>query len=340
MINNQNNKNEQNISTKTKQKKENLSLRNDYFFKRVFAKDGNESILKDFLEAILQIPIEKVEVKNPEIPKDVLNSKIGILDVKAKINNGPIVDIEMQMVDQRNIDKRTATYLSKEYGMQLQEGEEYKRTSKVITVNILNFEYYKRNSYHCIAHMKFEPTEKEKYVDMGYTKEDEIAIEDFEVHFIELPKFIKKNPSGKKKLDQWLWLLIGEEEKIEMAEKENEEIKKAKHEVELLSQDETERYIYELRQKAIRDEKNIRDSGYQDGLEAGLEAGRKEREQEIYELRQKVIRDEKNIRDSGYEDGKKEAKLEYAKKMLEEGIPLEKVIKITGLKEEEIKRIK
>lgn len=188
--------------------------------------------------------------------------------------------------------------------------------------------------------MKFEPTEKEKYVDMGYTKEDEIAIEDFEVHFIELPKFIKKNPSGKKKLDQWLWLLIGEEEKIEMAEKENEEIKKAKHEVELLSQDETERYIYELRQKAIRDEKNIRDSGYQDGLEAGLEAGRKEREQEIYELRQKVIRDEKNIRDSGYEDGKKEAKLEYAKKMLEEGIPLEKVIKITGLKEEEIKRIK
>ena len=187
--------------------------------------------------------------------------------------------------------------------MQLQEGEEYKRTSKVITVNILNFEYYKRNSYHCVAHMKFEPTEKDNYVDMGYKPEEEVAIEDFEVHFIELPKFIKKNPSVKRRLDQWLWLLMGKEEKIEMAEKENEEIKKAQKEIEVLSQDETERYIYELRQKAIRDEKNIRDSGYEDGLEKG----------------------------------KKEAKLETAKKMLEKKIPIETIIEITGLTEQEIK---
>lgn len=220
----------------------------------------------------------------------------------------------MQMVDQKNIDKRTATYLSKLYGMQLQEREEYRRTSKVITINILNFEYYKRNSYHSVAHMRFEETEKDDYVDMGYRPEEEIAIEDFEVHFIELPKFIRKNPNVKRKLDQWLWLLMGKEEKIEMAGKENEEIKKAKSEVEVLSKDEQERYIYELRQKAIRDEKNIRESGYEDGLEAG----RKEREQEIYELKQK-------------------AKLETAKKMLEKKIPIETIIEITGLTEGEIR---
>lgn len=99
-----------------------------------------------------------------------------------------------------------------------------------------------------------------------------------------------------------------------MAGKENEEIKKAKSEVEVLSKDEQERYIYELRQKAIRDEKNIRESGYEDGLEAG----RKEREQEIYELKQK-------------------AKLETAKKMLEKKIPIETIIEITGLTEGEIR---
>ena len=104
----------------------------------------------------------------------------------------------MQMVDQKNIDKRTATYLSKLYGMQLQEREEYRRTSKVITINILNFEYYKRNSYHSVAHMRFEETEKDDYVDMGYRPEEEIAIEDFEVHFIELPKFIRKKSKCKK----------------------------------------------------------------------------------------------------------------------------------------------
>ena len=71
--------------------------------------------------------------------------------------------------------------------------------------------------------------------------------------------------------------------------------------------------IERLKEKAIRDEKNIRDSGYEDGLEAG----RKEMEQEIERLRQKAIRDEKNIRDSGYEDGLGAGKKETAKKMLE-----------------------
>lgn len=90
-----------------------------------------------------------------------------------------------------------------------------------------------------------------------------------------------------------------------MAEKENQEIKKAKREIEVLSQDETERYMYELRQKAIRDEKNIRESGYADGLEVGIKEGIKE----------------------------------IAKRMLEEKIPIDTIIKITGLKEEEIRNL-
>lgn len=39
-----------------------LSLKSDYIFKMLFGKKGNESILKDFLTAILNIEIEKVEV--------------------------------------------------------------------------------------------------------------------------------------------------------------------------------------------------------------------------------------------------------------------------------------
>ncbi len=32
-------------------------------------------------------------------------------------------------------------------------------------------------------------------------------------------KFVKKNPDAKSKLEQWLWLLAGREEKLEMAKK-------------------------------------------------------------------------------------------------------------------------
>ena len=40
--------------TNETQKVERLPLTDDYIFKRVFAFEGNESVLKDFLEAILK----------------------------------------------------------------------------------------------------------------------------------------------------------------------------------------------------------------------------------------------------------------------------------------------
>ena len=49
-----------------------LPLSNDYVFKRVFGKDGNENILKSLLEAILKIKIKSIEIKNPEIPKEIV----------------------------------------------------------------------------------------------------------------------------------------------------------------------------------------------------------------------------------------------------------------------------
>ncbi len=41
-------------------------LLNDYIFKRTFTKEGTEPLLKDFLEAILEKNITKIEVKNNE----------------------------------------------------------------------------------------------------------------------------------------------------------------------------------------------------------------------------------------------------------------------------------
>ena len=43
-------------------KKTELKVTNDYIFKKIFGKKGNESILKDFLSAILQIEIKSIEV--------------------------------------------------------------------------------------------------------------------------------------------------------------------------------------------------------------------------------------------------------------------------------------
>ena len=77
---------------------------------------------------------------------------------------------------------------------------------------------------------------------MGYKEEEEKATEVLEMHFIELPKFIKKNPEANTKLEQWLWLIAGREEKIKMSKLDNPEVKKAMKLVEEILSDPKEKY--------------------------------------------------------------------------------------------------
>ena len=95
-----------------------------------------------------------------------------------------------------------------------------------------------------------------------------------------------------------------------MAKSKNEEIEKAKKELEKLAMNPEDRELYELRLKAIRDEMNIRYSGYIDGMTEG-EA-----------------------------KGKAEEKTEMAKKLLKKQMPIRDIAEVTGLSLEEIERLK
>ena len=291
---------------KQNEAKDEMQLTVDYAFKRVFGRNGNESILKDFLESILDIEIKSITIQNPEIPKNIKNSKVGILDIRAEVNGDEITEVEMQVHNQYNIDKRSPTYLTKIYSEQLNEGEPYIKVKKVVVINILNFNYYKRNSYHSVARMKFEESKESEKVDLGYIVEDKYATEDLEMHFIELPKFRMKDPNMSSKLEQWLCLICNEEEMIEMARSKNKEIDKAKKELERLAMNPEEKEMYDLRMKAIRDEMNIRESGYIDGLA----------------------------------EGEKSKSIEIAKNMLKKQMKVQDIIDITGLSSEEIETLK
>ena len=88
-----------------------LPLTSDIVFKRVFSREGSEEILKSLLEAILDIEIKQVSVKNPELPRNLYDNKAGILDVKVEIDENIICDIEMQVKDLKNISKITPCFL-------------------------------------------------------------------------------------------------------------------------------------------------------------------------------------------------------------------------------------
>lgn len=241
------------ITKEEKQTRALLPLTSDIVFKRVFSREGNEKILKSLLEAILDTEIQKVEVKNPQLPPNLNDSKAGILDIKVQIDDNTICDVEMQVRDERNIADRSTYYMAKMLSDELKRSEGYIKVKKAIVINILMFNYYKRNSYHSIAHMKFEDTKRDEYVNLGYMDEEKIATKDLEMHFIEIPKFIKKNPEVKTKLEQWLWAISGKGDKAKMAEKANKDVKEAMNIVKEMSMSDEEWELYESRRLALLD---------------------------------------------------------------------------------------
>lgn len=253
--------------------KKDAPLLDDYVFKRTFTRDDPNGILRDFLESVLKIKLRNVQVLNAEIPKDILDERGSVLDIRAELDNTKIVDIEMQVQDQGNISKRSTVYMSKNIATQIKTSEDYQGLKPSIVINILNFNRYKRNSYHSIAHMKFEKTSKEEYVDLGYKEEDQLATDVLEMHFIELPKFIKKNPEIKTKLDEWLWLIAGREDKVEMSKLDNPEVKKAMKLVDEIMADPKEREIIEARAMAK--------FNYDSGVAYAKEQGKKESKKEV-----------------------------------------------------------
>ena len=281
-----------------------LPLSNDYVFKRIFGKGGNERILKSLLEAILKINIQKIEVKNPEIPKEAIDEKLSILDIKAEINEDTIVDIELQVGNTTAIERRLVVYNAKLIAGEIKVSEEYKKAKDTIVICIINDNVVKRNAYLSLAMLKYEKTEEIRYVNMGYG-EEEYLTDMVKYYIIELPKFKKKKPKVADLLEKWLYVIGGDRKMMEECKKENEEIKEAVEQLTQMSADEYERELYEIRERS-----------------------RLTYNTEMYEARRK-----------GLEEGKTEERKEIAKKMKEKGTDITYIIEITGLTEEEIKEL-
>ena len=225
-----------------------------------------------------------------------------------------MLDVEMQMKNERNTEERATEYMGKMISEQLQVGEDYQNLKKSIVIFITNYNFLKRNSYHSVGKMKFDKTIEDEYVNMGYDEEDELASKYIEVHYIELPKFKKRELSKFTKLDQWMCIFTQNKEGIMLAEKENKEIEKAINTLDFLSKDPKER---ERHNSIVMAEYN-RLVSEQNFFEEGKEKGRKE----------------------GKIEGKREEKIEIVKKMLKEKLSIEMIEKLTGLSKEEIEKIK
>lgn len=294
-----------------------LSLKSDWVFKRIFGKEGNEDILLDLLSAILNINIKRVELKNTELTKNKEEQKKSILDIKAILDDNSIIDIEMQVNNEYNMIDRTIQYLTKLYSEQLEIGEDYTKTKKVIIINILGYNLLKTNTYHTITHLKHEQHSKETYIEL-YDEEETTLTDKLEIHTIELPKFLKLKNIQDSQLVEWLRLISGKGELIKMAlSKKAKKIEKAYKELEYLSQDKVARAEYDEYMEA----KRLENMKIQYAEEKGIERGKCE-----------------GIA-IGKSQGEKSKTIEIAKEMLKSKVQKVEIIKYTKLSEEELNKI-
>ena len=239
-----------------------LNPKIDYVFKRIFGYAGNEDITKALLEAVLNAQISEITLEcNPILEKDLYDDKVGILDIRAKLDGNTDCDIEMQIVDYKNIEKRLLYYWSKLYIQGLKSGMDYEKLNKAIIVLFADFE---------IEHL----SEIKKSITKWNLREEEypksILTNAIEIYIIELPKFkADAEKLENKELDLWI-KFIKNPEVISMKNTQNTEVKKAKEVLEQISNDEYERYLADLREKMILDKKSLESYGYNKGLEDGL----------------------------------------------------------------------
>ncbi|ABE04276.1 hypothetical protein A3306_01005 [Rickettsia bellii] len=118
-----------------------VNPRVDLAFKKIFGVEENKDLLISLINSIVSEKDQIVEVTllNPYNPKNFAADKLSILDVKAKSETGKMFNIEIQVTDEADYDKRALYYWSKLYAEQLKAGDDYSKLNKTIGIHILNF---------------------------------------------------------------------------------------------------------------------------------------------------------------------------------------------------------
>ncbi|MDR3162077.1 MAG: Rpn family recombination-promoting nuclease/putative transposase, partial [Spirochaetaceae bacterium] len=111
---------------------------------------GDEEQLCAFLNAVLgrngqavrRDSIESVEIiENKTLSAEVLGDKTSILDVRARTCRGERANIEVQLRNQGNMDRRSLFYWSSEFSRGMEAGQDYREAPNVIAINIVNYEF-------------------------------------------------------------------------------------------------------------------------------------------------------------------------------------------------------
>ncbi len=281
----------------------------DYGFKKLFGEEPNKDLLIDFLNELLKAEEGEITdlqyLKNENLGNTKLNRK-AVFDLYCTNEKGEKFIVELQKSKQKFFKDRTLYYSTFPIQEQAKKGSDWNfELNRVYTVAILDFVFDE------------DKKDKDKYrydVKLTDIETHEIFYDKLMFIYLEMPKFNKTEKELKTRFDKWLFVLKNLHKLDRIPDDLKESIfEKLFETAEIAKFNKEEAQAYEDSLKYYRDLNNSFDTAREESRIEGLR--------------------------EGIEQGIKQGKIEDAIKMLEKGFEITLIAEITGLTEQEIKKL-
>jgi conserved hypothetical protein (putative transposase or invertase) len=222
-----------------------LSPKVDVIFKLLFGDERNKDLTINFISAVLGYKdgeLEDISFYDTHLKRENPNDKLGVLDIKAKLSNGNIIDVEMQSRGVPEMRNRISYYGSNMLTEQIGIGGSYLELKPVKSIIVADFDFAPESEK---CHTIFQMLEKDEYFPFNDLEE---------VHVLCLKKLSKLD---NERLREWLRFINSEkrEEFMELAGIDPVFVK-AVDVLAKFSADDYNRMLYEARLKEWRDNKS------------------------------------------------------------------------------------
>ena len=269
-----------------------INLFNDAMFKAIFRNPKNRKLVAEFLSEVTGVKqelLEQASYQGGEIPKKKLEEKGKIADLIIKIEDNHQIIVEMNQYRSNYIFEKNTSYAFSIASESSKKGR--KEYPRVILVNLDKFNPFQTKE----GVIRFQLRDEKGHIETEIYESIHIILENI------LDKQYNNN-----KIKKFIEFMASQTiEEMKERYEGDEEYMAAIRTVEELSTDPNFVGYYDLEEAHKQELEDMRETGYDDGMEEGMEKG----------------------------------KTEVAKAMYQKKIPLDVISECTGLTVEEIKNL-
>ena len=292
-------------------------IRFDWAIKRILRDKANKGVLEGLMTVLIGETITILDILESESNRDSKEDKSNRVDVKARTASGEIVIVEVQLAREKHFMQRILFGTSKAIVEQLQIGQDYDQIKKVYSINVLYFDLGSGEDYVYHGKTVFTGITRPESVLKFNRRESEIVSEKASVvspneafpeyYLLRVNQF---NEVAKTPIEEWMAYL---KDGIIKADTKAPGLQEAKEKLDYMRMSREERRAYEDYMVSVHAARDVWETAKEDGRREGLAEGRTE--------------------------GRAEEKLENARNLRNNGVPVDIIAKSLGLTPEEIEQL-